>query len=268
MTSIKKGWNVEVAKPTKRQSTLPKVNLKKEQFDQLILDQGVNVRVFRTVPCPNVKSIEAGEHEIDCPLCRGSQFVDRYPLETRVVIQSVQTEVAHLVEGLYDGNTVTITLPSGVECQYYTMIELVNYTEIYIERVSRQLGQVDVLKFPATRVNLLIDQHGKEYLEGADFSVDLNSNIKWGTNRGPVEGTIYSIHYETKVRYRTVRALHTNRYGNITENGVDDMTKMAESWLGFKIFLVDRKDQLGNLVRSNKLPLHEISDDSDYYTTT
>lgn len=256
-----KGWTGSVKTDTKRKSTLPKVNLRPEQFNQLILDQGVRVKIFRSVPCPNLKDIESGIHEIDCPLCHGTQFVDRYPIEANLVIQSVQSEMSHLLEGLYDGNTVTMTFPSGIEAQYFTLVELLDFTENYIQRVSRQEGKVDNLKFKGIHVNLLIDQHGREYFEGSDFHLDINGNIAWVANKGPTKDTIYSIHYETLMRYRTVRALHVNRFGNVTKGGKDEMAKMPETWVAYKVFLVDRNDQLGNLIGQNKLPRHDIAND-------
>lgn len=261
--TVKKGWGNSIAKNIPRKSPLfGKVNIDANAFDNLILAQGVRIRIFRSVMCPNIKDIATGDHEIDCALCLGSQFLDRSPLETRAVIQSVQSQTEHLIEGLYDGNTISITLPAGVEAQYFTMIELMDFTELYNQRVSRQHGQTDIMKYPAIHVNLMIDKHGREYFQGSDFDLDLNGNVCWRTNKGPLPETIYSIHYETKVRYRTIRSMHTNRFGTITKGNVDIEAKLPEMWLASRVFLVDRRDAQGNPMPQNSLPVHTIENDN------
>jgi hypothetical protein len=241
---------------------MPKVNRAVEAFDQLIDDQAVNVKVYRTVPCPNVKSIDGVEHEINCPLCNGSQFVDRKPIVTKALIQAVESKTDHLIEGLYDGNTVRITFPREIDVQYYTMVELADFTESYSQRIARQRGKVDLLKYRGKKVHLLVDSHGKEYFQGSDFKLDVNGNIAWGLNKGPSVDTIYSINYETEVKYRIVRSIHSNRFASITDTeNKDKMVKLPEQWLASKIFLVDRKDQYGEIMPENQLPTHEITED-------
>ncbi len=264
MANIKKGWNNSTATNIPKKSPIfGKVNISPEAFSNLILAQGIRANVFRSLLCPNIKDISTGDHEIDCNLCLGSQFLDKHPLETRIVVQSVQSQTDHLIEGLYDGNTITITFPAGVEAQYFTMVELLDFTELYNQRVSKQQGQTDIMKYPAINVNLLIDKHGREYFQGSDFDLDINGNLRWRVGKGPLADTIYSIHYETRVRYRTVRSMHTNRFSTITRENVDVAAKLPETWLASKAFLVDRRDAQGNIVPQNKLPRHEIVDDNE-----
>jgi hypothetical protein len=247
------GWSRKkpVSVPSSKRST--KVNLDLQSYDDLIENQGVRVRVYRTSYCPRVKSIDGAEHEIDCPLCHGAQFIDVYPISTKAFIQAQNAEAMPFVEGMYDGNSISVSFLSGIELQYFTLMELCDFTEVYIQRVKRQDSGVDVLKYKALKVNMLVDYNGKQYLEGSDFNIDVNGNLKWCPNKGPNRGTIYTINYETAVRFRAVRALHVNRFGNITQGTVDVMSKLPEQWLMQKDFLVERKDIDGNLIKPNKI---------------
>jgi hypothetical protein len=247
------GWNPKPSVLLPAKNIRNKVNVKLEETDNLILGQGVRVRVYRSTYCPNVKSIDGAEHEIDCSLCNGAQFVDRFPLETTAFIQSQALESKHLIEGVHDGNTVAATFMRGVELQYFTLVELMDFTDIYIQRVKRQTGNVDVLKYKALRVNLLEDSTGKIYTEGSDYQLDLNGNIRWCPNKGPDPKTIYSIHYEFCIRFRAIKAMHVNRFNSITTKEGEAQVKINEQWLLEKDFLVERKDINGNLLEKNKI---------------
>lgn len=251
---IQQGWRTKdpvVLPPANRPG---KVNIQFQKTDDLVISQGVRVKVYRTTYCPNVKSIDGSEHEIDCPLCNGAQFIDRHCLETTAFIQSQINEANQFPEGIYDGNTVAATFMRGVELQYFTLVELVDFTEIYIQRVKRQEGPVDVLRYRAVVVNMVMDKNGKEYYEGPDFNIDLNGNIKWCSNKGPDSDTIYSIHYETAVRYRATKAMHTNRFNNITFKEGDLQLKINEQWSLEKVYFVeDRKNYDGSFVKPNKI---------------
>lgn len=248
-----KGWNPSTPKTNKPSGITPKVNLRAQDFDNLIRNQGVKVKVYRTIYCPLVKSIDGAEHEVDCPLCHGDQFLDRLPIETWAFIQSQATGFEHFSEGIYDGNTVSITFLQGIELQYFTLVELCDFTDIYLQRVKRQEGMTDVLRYKGHRVNLLVDSSGKEYYEGSDFQLDTNGNVCWKAGKGPNAGQIYSIHYETSVKFRATKAMHANRFANVSTAEGDKATKMNEQWLCDKVFLVTRKTIDGQVIQPNKI---------------
>lgn len=247
------GWNPKPPVVLPKRSIQGKVNVRVKDTDNLVLGQGVRVKVFRTTYCPNVKSIDGSEHEIDCPLCHGAQFIDRYPMESIAFVQSQVNEASAFAEGIYDGNTVAVTFMRDIELQYFTLIELCDFTDIYIQRLKRQDGDVDVLKYKGERVNLLEDSSGKQYYEGSDFHLDVNGNIKWCPNKGPMPETIYSVQYECNVRFRAVKAMHVNRFNNITMTEGDVQLKINEQWLMEKDYLVERKDINGQLLQPNKI---------------
>jgi len=256
ITGRKQGWNKVTTKAFPEQNPRERVSMDIPRLDRFINQQGVFVNVYLTTYCPNVKSIDGAEHEVDCDMCNGSGFLDKRPIKVRAVIQSQNLDTRHAAEGLADGNTVSITFPRGVEMQYFNLIELCDFNEIYLQRVARSSGSKDVLKYAARRVNLLADQNGIEYFEGKDFKLDDSGNIIWKTGKGPSPETIYSIHYEARIQFRAIRAMHSNRFLQVKAEGSNEVlhVKAPEQWLCTKEFLVRRLDKSGEDLLPNAIP--------------
>jgi hypothetical protein len=243
-TKRAKGWDVKEDKVLPDTDARQRVDLRVDDFDRMIEQKGVNVRIYRSMYCPNVKSSDGGEHEIDCVLCNGSGYIDRTPITVKAFIQNQEMERMMDQSGQHDGNSVLMTFPIGVELQYFTLIELCDFTDIYYQRVMRKPGSnTDILKYKACRVNLIVDKNGVEYFQAQDFNIDQNGNIKWGA-RKPADGVVYSIHYEKHSQYRATKAMHVNRYTQYKAPGEPNVEhiKMMEQWMCTKEFLLRRKD--------------------------
>ena len=256
-------WNVKDQRTRPPQQTRnARVDLDPFAFDDLIKQKGVKVHVYRTTYCPNVKSVDGAEHEVDCTMCNGSGWIDLEPICVDAYIQNQDLEKIPQVEGFVDGNSVAITFPIGVELQYFTRVDLVDYTDIYFQRVLRKEGDTtDVLKYKACRVNILVDSDGVRYYQGQDFIIDANGNIEWGMGTTPADNKIYSIHYETHVQFRAVRALHVNRFSQYLNEGAVEYIKYPEQWICQKEFLVRRKDLDGNDLEQGPFDNHTIVED-------
>lgn len=246
-----------------------KVSFQPKVFADLIENQGVRVKVYRSMLCPRVKSVDGREHDISCPLCYGAQFIDRYPIETKAIISS-QTESTQTggpqKEGFVDGNTVNATFAFGVDPQYFTLIELCDFTEGFYQRIQKQVGSEDLLRYPARKINLLVDYDGKEYREGQDFKISVDGNVLWcsgASSSKPADGAVYSIHYDMSMRFRCTRAMHTARFANVRVGNLDQMTAMPTQWQITKDFLVVRKDFDG--VQKPDLVITPILGTSDGY---
>lgn len=249
-----KGWNVVEPQVYKDDAPQERVNLNPEAFDKLINQKGIFVNVYRTTYCPNVKSVDGGEHNIDCDMCNGSGWLDLSPICVKAFIQSQNNEKSLQANGYVDDNTVLFTFPIGIELQYFTLIELRDFTDIYIQRVARSQGTIDNLKYKAKRVNLLVDSNGREYIEGSDFCLTNNGQVKWKSGKGPAPETIYSIHYEAIVQFRATTAIHVNRFTQATVDGGIAHVKMPEQWMCSKEFLVRNKDDQGEDMKPNPIP--------------
>lgn len=240
------GWDVKEPKILPETHAQGRVDLRVKDFDYLLEQKGTNVCVFRSLYCPNVKSADGSEHQIDCQLCNGSGFIDVFPIVCKAFVQNQELEKVAGQIGDHDGNTVLMTFPIGVELQYFTRIEFKDYTEIYYQRVMRNHGtNTDILKYKACRVNVVVDQNGVYYYQEQDFSLDQNGNLTWltlGTSRKPADYVVYSIHYETHVQFRAVRAMHVTRFTQYRNDQGIEHIKMNEQWMCTKEFLLRRKD--------------------------
>lgn len=179
-TKRRRSWDVKETATGPELNSLARVDLDLAAFDTLLLQKGTNCRIFRTMYCPKVKSVDGAEHEIDCNLCAGTGFIDFDPICARVMIMSQALENMPKVEGMVDGNTVLMTFPIGIELQYFTRIELEDYQDIFFQNVLRNPNaNTDVLKYRAVNVNGLIDSQGVRYYPGTDFEINTDGNIRW-----------------------------------------------------------------------------------------
>lgn len=240
------GFDVKESKILPETAPQGRVDLRPADFDKLLEQKGTRVKVFRTMYCPNVKSADGAEHEIDCTLCNGMNYIDIDCIECKAFIQNQELQKVMTEGGDIDGNTVLMSFPIGIELQYFTRVELKDFTEIYYQRVLRKPGSnTDVLKYKACRVNVIIDKNGSKYYQQQDFDLNPNGDVIWMSTPGarkPADNVIYSIHYETHVQFRAVKAMHVTRFTQWrTDAGIEHI-KMPEQWMLTKEFLLRRKD--------------------------
>lgn len=248
------GWQPKkpVEVPVSKLPGKNRISLTDVDFDELIRTQGVRVQVYRSMLCPNLKSIDGGEHNIDCKICNNG-FIDLEPMESMAFIQNQGLDTKYLPEGHYDANTVVATFPIGTEVTYFTLVKLCDYTDIFYEVIKRQEFEIDKLKYKALKVNVIVDYQGKQYYANQDYKLDVNGNIAWFHGKGPKKGTLYSIHYELQLGFRIQSAQHANRFAQILKGGNVKMTKMPEQWIMAREYLVHAEDQQGKPIKSNKI---------------
>jgi len=219
-----------------------RVNLRVQDFDRLLQQKGVRVNVYRSMFCPNVKSIDGSEHDIECPLCSGSQFIDLDPIVTLAFLNTQSNENPELPEGIHGTDIIYATFARGIELQYMTLIELCDFDDVYFQRIQRQSGQTDKLKYRASCINVVVTGDGTRYYQDNDFNLDQNGNIKWKIGKGPSEHVIYSIHYQMKKQFRAIKSQHVERYTQLQTSEGIEMVKLPEQWILQKDYLVERKD--------------------------
>lgn len=234
----------------------PQVQLEASKFDALIESQGVRVTVYTTTLCPNIKKIDTLEHEIDCKLCHGTAFIDRNGVDTWAYLANQKLDRKMEKDGTWDDQVVAASFKCGISLQYFAKIELMDFTTSFYELVQRQQGNLDRLKYKAYQVNLLIDQHGEEYIVDRDFQIDVNGDIVWTNDQNqPTTGEIYSIHYEYPITFRAINALHVNRFsqkGRIHGEYITPV-ELPQQWLIKRDYLVTKEDLSGNPLAPNKI---------------
>lgn len=225
------------------------------QLNQLIEDQGVRARIYRTLLCPNRKSIDSAEHDINCSICKTKVgFIDIDPVESFVYIGSQDLTKQFNPEGVWDEQGAVMTFPSGVEVFYYAKVELIDFTTPMIELIQRQHGDTDRVKYPAYSYNVVIDSAGVRYYQDTDFKADINSDIIWLTANRPAYSTVYAVHYNYPVTFRALNAIHINRFGQLSHNRpTKEPIELPQQWMVKRDYLIERKDLDGNLLLINKI---------------
>lgn len=237
-----------------------------DKLNQEIQDLGVRIRASKATLCPNIKSLESMDHDINCTICNNN-MIDFGCKETIGMIQQQDLVEKFKIQGTFSMDEVLMTFPSDISLHIFSKIELLDFAEDFFELVQRQEGTLtDRLKYPACKILGLFTVAGNiktEYHEGADFQVDTNGDLKW-LSRKPEDRQIYSIYYQFHPVFRAVRALHRDRYsqfnlrpGNIVstpKKTVGDRTyvKLPETWILKRDYLIERRDLQKALLPDNQ----------------
>ena len=201
----------------KRQNAKPgRVDLIPQEFENLIEDQGVRVRVTAAAVCPNRTEIEDTNHALDCPICFGSQVIDiETCYEDWAFIQSVTLDKKFDVQGLWDMKDARITFKQGVRVSYWYKIEILDFASVFNEVLKRKSGNVDKLRYEvATACDTpfyLVDKLGNRYTLNEHYRVDKRDLI-WISAERPATGSLYTFVYPILPTFRVLELMHENRY--------------------------------------------------------
>lgn len=221
-------------------------------MNTLVYNLGVRCNIYYVAPCPNAKSIDGQEHNIDCPICFGSGLIDsQQPIESLVGFLNQNRENKFNpsdIGSTWEEGTANGTFITGINLTYFTRIELPDFAKQYYQRVQRQEGGVDKLRYRAFKINMLVDKNGKFYEQDTDFEINSDGWIKWlptstGAKR-PAKGVIYSINYDAPVVFRAIRAMHSGRY-SVDGNKKENLENVAypEQWLlKLEYLVIHKKD--------------------------
>ena len=240
-----------------------------DKLDQLILDLGVRVRLYHSTVCPNVKSLETLDHNLNCPICNNN-MLDFDPIETIAMFQQQDFHEMFRVQGTFDIDEVLVSFLSGQTLQTFTKLELLDFKEDFFELIQRQIfadSDTDLLKYKACEVLgvFIVRNNVKiEFHYGADFLIDVNGSIKWLSTNKPLDKEVYSIYYRYHPVYRAIKAVHRDRFSqynlrpgdiNAPKKRVGENTyvKLPETWILKKDYLLERRDRNGNLIPINTL---------------
>lgn len=232
------------------------VQLDPRDLNSLIYKKGVRVKIWDIIPCPNVKSIDGREHEINCHLCDGNGYLDENGRETLAFSQSYSKDLLKNPEGIiteWEEGVAYLSFLVGVNLSYFSKVMLLDYAKPYYERVQRQSGSADKVRYPIHKVNIIRDKNGVRYVQDTDFIVE-EGMVKWLSGKGPATGVIYGINYDTNVVYRCMSALHQGRYGT-NEVKVPELqvVEYPEQWKVKLDYLITQKRSDGTTIDPNQL---------------
>lgn len=199
-----------------------RINLVAKEFDNLIQDQGVFVRITPSALCPNRSKLEGTNHVLDCPICKGDEVLDitDKAFTTWAFLQAIPFERKFDPNGVFDVKDCRMSTPANVRLYYMYKIELLDFAAPYnevIQRSRRGDSNNDILRYiPAEDSNIptyIKDQDGVEYKSVRDFELDkVAKTIKWRTQTRPADNKLYTILYPTLPTFRVTEMLHDQRF--------------------------------------------------------
>ncbi len=240
-----------------------------ERLNQEVKDLGVRIKVWRSTVCPNMKSLESFDHDVNCTVCNNN-MVDFGCFESVGMIQQQDLIEQFKVTGVFSMDESAMTFLSEVTLHIFAKVQILDFTEDFFELVQRQEAPAttDRLKYAACKVLGLFTVENNvrtEYYEGVDFEIDVNGDVKWIGTRKPDDRQIYTIYYKHHPVFRAVKALHRNRWSQfnrrsdqldptIPKKTVGDRTyvKLPDSWILKRDYLIERRDIQQALLPDNK----------------
>lgn len=227
-----------------------------DRLDQLVLDLGVRVRVYKSTLAPNMKSIESMDQDVNDPVS-SNNMIDFDCEETIALFQQQQLMETFQIQGTFHIDEILVTFLSGFTLAPFAKIELLDFEEDFYELVPRQVGtDTDRLKYGACGVLAIFtyDRSSKtitRYHQGTDFELTSNGDIQWVSSHRPDDKQVYSIYYKYHPVYRAIKAVHRDRFsqynlrpGNIKapKKTIDNVTyvKLPETWVIKRDFLLER----------------------------
>ena len=203
------------AKPKRKPG---RVDLKIDELDSLIIDQGIKVMVTPTLLCPNRDAAEGTNHALDCPVCKGDEAVDLTAESylTDAVIQGVNSNKEFQIQGVYDPKDAKITFLAENRVYYWYKVEVIDFASIYNEVIERGSGTLDKTRYRIFTGSCdvrpyIVDSLGQSYVKDVDFEFTENKQINWLTT-GPLATSLYSISYPVLPTFRVLETLHDNRF--------------------------------------------------------
>lgn len=238
-----------------------------DRLDALVRDLGVRVKLYKSSVCPNVKSLETLDHNLNCTVCKNN-MVDFSPRETIALFQQQDFHEAFKVQGTFHVDEVLVTFLSGETLQTYARVDLLDFKEDFFELVQRQDftdTDTDVLKYKACEVLgcFTIDSDElTQYHYGADFTLDQNGSVKWLGLHRPADRQVYTIYYRYHPVYRAIKAVHRDRFSQYNlrpgeikapkkEVAGRTFVKLPETWILKRDYLLERRNRDGDPIPPN-----------------
>jgi hypothetical protein len=255
---------------TSTKSPMPNIladpSIKGANFDQLLYNRGVNFIHKRAIPCPNMLSLDSGNHDPNCPHCDGNGFL-YYNFNNIVgVFSSNQLEKMYEAQGVWEIGTAVLTMPTtypdGTQADFNTYDQLVmpdfevRFWELK-EYVPTSTGK-QKLRYPITENGIDAmyavdtDNNLVLYEEGIHFNI-VDGDIEWISGNTPPydateeRGEVLSISYYANPVYNVVQLLHETRVTQeMDENGNKIARRLPTSLLIKRDFLFNAPELADN----------------------
>ena len=210
----------------KRNNPPGRIDFRVDEFDQLIEDQGVRVKITPSILCPNRTEIHGTNHVLECPVCFGDEAVDlpKKSITTFAYIQGIKMDRIFEAQWQWDPKDAMISTQSDIRLYYWYKVEILDIASVYNQLIKRASTTVDNLRYIPIAASTdtdfhIIDSVGKEFEKDKHYRVK-NQTIIWKSlvsGQSPEAGKLFSIVYPVLPTFRVLTLLHENRYYYVSE---------------------------------------------------
>lgn len=120
-----------------------RVDLKPEQFDQLVYQKGARVVWEKAILCSCI-SRETGQPDFTCPACKGKGFQYFDPKEIRAAVTSIGREDEAMPAGLLDVGTAFLTTRAQDNVNFRDRITFQDFRTVYSEVLTYEGDEVEM----------------------------------------------------------------------------------------------------------------------------
>lgn len=198
------------------------VDFNRDAFAKLIADKGYDVLWEKAVLCPNIPDggLSPRDHDIDCQICGGFEFIYVDPTNTTMLMQGIRLDQSYYAYGRWDFGQMMVTSMPGSALNYFDRLTLCSGTSRFTERIVRQPStQLDLLKYLAVGIDYVAwVNRSKQLVKFSQDDYALSSDgasIQWLTSTPPDDRTHYSIAYRYHPRYVVLNLTHHHRVSTV-----------------------------------------------------
>lgn len=228
--------------PSPMPPQIPDPSIKGKSFDQLMNNRGIRFLHKRAVPCPNLRSLDDGTHDPNCPFCDNSGILRYGEREIIGVFQSNSLQKLFEQQGMWEIGAAVVTLPAeyedGTQADFNTFDQLV-VTDFEVrlweqkefeprannrQRLRYPIGEGGIDFMSSVESGQLV-----VYEAGVDFNI-VDGEIEWVSGKEPGYdtateiGSVFTVAYFANPVYNVLQHMRELR---VTQEMQPDGTKIA-----------------------------------------
>ena len=231
-------------------------SIRGEAVDQLLENRGINFIHKRSIPCPNLKTLDSSLHVPNCQLCGndGNIYYGDKPIVGAFLQNTL--EKTFEMQGVWEVGTAIGVFPTeysdGTQCDLNTFDKLVipDFTVRVWEQIEYEptTDNKQILRLPVYNVDYMAGVRSgslKEYIEGVDFRIGIDFKIEWLKkpyyDQAIKKGEVISISYYSNPVYIVLHPLRELRVSQQMINGQKVARRLPQSVVLKRDFLVNKR---------------------------
>jgi len=185
----------------------PKVDFKKNSFESLIWNQGYRVLHEKTLPCPC--KTEGGENLINCKNCGGVGWIFINPVETKMVLHSMNLNTQFKEWSEEKVGTVTVSCMEKDKIAFMDRLTLLDSEAIHTENLYPKKFSQQKFVYTTYRIKEILeifqfvesDQPLKRLIETTDYTTQNDNTIIFDDKFYNIDPFKISVRYKNYVSY-------------------------------------------------------------------